>query len=108
LAQNKEKTIKPETITCEEFLAMDKDVQPLVVYWIDGYENSGDAKTEGVVIHIFERPISTVVSECKKAPKDALSQRRSRRISRPTLSGAVSPLKRQRCRGSPRMIFSPA
>jgi|RhiMetdeSRZDD1v2_1073273.scaffolds.fasta_scaffold2336840_1 hypothetical protein len=75
LAQNKEKTIKPETITCEEFLAMDKDVQPLVVYWIDGYENSGDAKAEGVVIHIFERPISTVVSECRKAPKDALAQK---------------------------------
>ena len=75
LAQNKEKTIKPETITCEEFLAMDKDVQPLVVYWIDGYENAGDAKAEGVVIHIFERPINTVVSECKKAPKDAVSQK---------------------------------
>jgi acid stress chaperone HdeA len=75
LAQNKEKTIKPETITCEEFLAMDKDVQPLVVYWIDGYENAGDAKAEGVVIHIFERPISTVVSECRKAPKDALAQK---------------------------------
>jgi len=36
---------------------------------------SGDAKAEGVVIHIFERPINTVVSECKKAPKDALSQK---------------------------------
>jgi acid stress chaperone HdeA len=75
LAQNKEKTIKPEKITCEEFLAMDKDVQPHVVYWIDGYENSDDAKAEGVVIHIFERPINTVVSECKKAPKDALAQK---------------------------------
>ena len=74
-AQNKEKTVKPDTITCEEFLAMDKDVQPQVVYWIDGYENSGDAKVEGIVIHIFERPISTVVSECKKAPKDTLSQK---------------------------------
>jgi hypothetical protein len=54
---------------------MDKDVQPHVVYWIDGYEKSGDAKAEGVVIHILERPISTVVSECKKAPKDALAQK---------------------------------
>jgi len=33
-AQNKEKTVKPDTITCEEFLAMDKDVQPQVVYWM--------------------------------------------------------------------------
>ena len=36
---------------------------------------SGNAKAEGVVIHIFERPINTVVSECKKAPKDALAQK---------------------------------
>ncbi|HXL09372.1 MAG TPA: HdeA/HdeB family chaperone [Candidatus Bathyarchaeia archaeon] len=36
-AQSADKTVKPETMTCEEFLALGEDVQPHVVYWIHGY-----------------------------------------------------------------------
>ena len=74
-AQSADKTVKPETMTCEEFLALGEDVQPHVVYWIDGYSQSGTAKAEGVVIHAFERPITVVVSECKKTPKETLWQK---------------------------------
>jgi acid stress chaperone HdeA len=74
-AEKTEKSMKPEAITCEEFLLMGKDVQPLVIYWIDGYENSEQVKAKGVVIHSFERPITMVVNECKKAPKDTLWQK---------------------------------
>ena len=73
LAAQSEKSIKPENMTCEEFLVLGKDVQPHVVYWIDGY-SQGSAKTE-VVIHSFERPITVVVNECKKTPKESLLEK---------------------------------
>ena len=68
------KTVKPESITCEEFLVMGKEVQPHVVYWIEGYSEAG-TKAQGVVIEAFERPITVVVEECRKAPKDTLSEK---------------------------------
>jgi hypothetical protein len=66
------KTVKPETITCEEFLVMGKEVQPNVVYWIEGYSESGAIKEKGIVIEALERPIHAVVEECKKSPKDTV------------------------------------
>jgi hypothetical protein len=72
-AQSTEKSVNPETMTCEEFLALDKDTQPHVVYWIDGYSQAG--KEETVVIQAFERPITVVVNECKNTPKESLMQK---------------------------------
>lgn len=69
------KTVKPETVTCEEFLAMGEDVQPRVVYWIDGYAKSGKLVTEGVGEEAFSRPITVIVDACKKTPKETLWQK---------------------------------
>ncbi|MEA2658701.1 MAG: acid stress chaperone HdeA [Candidatus Binatota bacterium] len=66
------KTVKPETMTCEEFLVLGKEVQPNVVYWIEGYSESGTIKEKGIVIEALERPIHAVVEECKKSPKDTV------------------------------------
>ena len=74
-AQSAGKAIKPEEITCEEFLVLGKDVQPHVVYWIEGYSKAGTVKEEGVVIQAFERPITVIVNECKKTPKETLWQK---------------------------------
>jgi|ERR1700719_1398511 hypothetical protein len=73
-AQSADKTVKPETMTCAEFLVLDKDVQPRVVYWLDGYSQGGTAKTE-IVVHSFDRPVTVIVEECKKTPKDNLWQK---------------------------------
>ena len=72
-AQSAGKSVKPETITCEDFLALDKDTQPHMVYWIEGYSQAG--KEEMVVIQAFERPVTVVVNECKKTPKESLMQK---------------------------------
>jgi acid stress chaperone HdeA len=74
-AQPSTKTVKPETMTCEEFLALGKEVRPNVVYWIDGYAKSGKLKEEAVEIDTFSRPITVIVDECQKTPKESLWQK---------------------------------
>jgi acid stress chaperone HdeA len=69
------KKIKPETLTCEEFLALGEDERPRVVYWIDGYTNSGKLAAEGIGVETFKRPIAVIVDECKKTPKETLWQK---------------------------------
>jgi hypothetical protein len=64
-AQSEGKTVKAETITCEEFLALDKNVQPNVV---EG--SSEGAKEQAVLIEAFEQPITVVQTECKKNPRN--------------------------------------
>lgn len=73
--QAAKKKVKPETLTCEEFLAMGEEVRPRVVYWIDGYAKSGKLTAEGVGEEVFTRPITIIVDECKKAPKETLWQK---------------------------------
>ena len=46
---------KPETITCEEFLTLDDDVQPGVVYWLNG--KSGEE---------YDTPVTYVITECQQ------------------------------------------
>jgi acid stress chaperone HdeA len=72
--QNTGKTVKPETMTCEEFLALGEEVRPHAVYWIEGYSKSGE-KVEAVSIDAFARPIAAVVDECEKTPKETLWQK---------------------------------
>jgi len=67
-------------MTCEEFLALGEEVRPRAVYWIEGYSQSGE-KVESVRIDAFARPITTVVEECKKTPKENPMAERSRDIS---------------------------
>jgi HdeA/HdeB family len=71
--QNEKKTVKPETMTCEEFLALGEEVRPQAVYWIEGYESG--VKKEAIRIDAFARPITAVVAECEKTPKETLWQK---------------------------------
>ena len=61
------------TMTCQEFLLLDHNIQPLAVYWLDGYRK-GQLKTsdEDVGMVSLDRPISAVVNECKRTPKETL------------------------------------
>jgi len=54
------KQANPDTITCEEFLMLGEDVQPAVVYWLQG--NSGEV--DAIDIDEYEEPVVYVVTEC--------------------------------------------
>ena len=73
--QAAKKKVKPETLTCEEFLAFGEDVRPRAVYRIDDYSKSGKLTTEGVGEEAFTRPIAVIIDECKKTPKETLWQK---------------------------------
>jgi len=74
-AANTSKKVKAKEMTCEEFLALGDEVQPHVVYWLDGYSKSGKLEDEDIGIDAFERPIAMVVTECHKTPKATLMQK---------------------------------
>jgi HdeA/HdeB family len=66
------KKVKPVKMTCEEFLALDKDVQPEVAYFLDGYnrKDKTDVAVAGEVD--LERDTAVFVEICKPAPKESL------------------------------------
>jgi hypothetical protein len=66
------KKMKAKDMTCEEFLALGHEVQPRVVYWLEGYSESGKLEDAEIDVDAFERPIAMVVTECHKAPKSSL------------------------------------
>ena len=64
--------VKAKEMTCEEFLALGHEVQPRVVYWLEGYSKSGKLEDAEIDVDALERPIAMVVTECHKAPKSSL------------------------------------
>lgn len=64
--------VKAKEMTCEEFLTLGDEVQPRVVYWLDGYSKSGKLEDREIDVESFDRPIAMVVTECRKAPKASL------------------------------------
>jgi acid stress chaperone HdeA len=64
--------VKAKQITCEEFLALGTDVQPRVVYWIEGYSKAGRPEAAEIDLDALERPVAMVVTECQRAPKATL------------------------------------
>jgi len=69
------KTLKAKEMTCEDFLALGDDVQPRVVYWLEGYSQSGKPEEAEIDIDAIQRPITVVVTECHKTPKATLLQK---------------------------------
>jgi hypothetical protein len=64
---------KVDTITCEEFLAMNPDDQQRIAYWVDGYQTAkGEAAVGVVAFDKFGQPIGALVDDCKKTPKETL------------------------------------
>lgn len=66
------RSVKAKDITCEEFLALGTDVQPQVVYWIEGVSRSGTPETAELDLDAVERPVAVVVTACRKAPEATL------------------------------------
>jgi acid stress chaperone HdeA len=66
------KKVKPTKMTCQEFIEMDKSVQPELVYWADGYNKAKKMK-EGVAGEVdLERDVAVIYEECKQAPKESV------------------------------------
>lgn len=63
---------KVSEITCEEFLALGSEVQPRVVYWIEGFNRSGTPETVEIDVNGFEAPVDAVIEACQKEPKAKL------------------------------------
>ncbi|MBL1255726.1 MULTISPECIES: acid-activated periplasmic chaperone HdeA [Methylocystis] len=56
--------------TCEEFLAVQDDFQPKVVYWATAKAKSG--KPDSVVdIEGTEKVVPMIIDDCKKAPSES-------------------------------------
>lgn len=56
--------------TCEEFLAVEGDFQPKVVYWATAKTKSGKP---GSIVDIegTEKVVPMVIDDCKKTPSDS-------------------------------------
>jgi hypothetical protein len=68
----------PTTMTCEDVLALDEEVQPEFVGWIAGYNSKGKLVSEDLVEDDVVVPDAAVVLEtCRKNPtakaKDAIN-----------------------------------
>jgi acid stress chaperone HdeA len=57
--------------TCEEFLAVEGDFQPKVIYWA-----SGQTKRKPGVVDVegTEKIVPVVIEECKKTPTNSFMQ----------------------------------
>jgi acid stress chaperone HdeA len=55
--------------TCEEFLAVEGEFQPKVVYWASAHPRSGK-ETALVDIEGMEKVAPMVIDDCKKKPSD--------------------------------------
>jgi len=64
----KTQTLNPAKAKCEDFVALGEEVQPLAVYWVAGHAKAGKIKGGEVDEEFLERPIATLVQDCKAQP----------------------------------------
>ncbi|MGD9658601.1 MAG: acid-activated periplasmic chaperone HdeA [Methylocystis sp.] len=57
--------------TCEEFLAVDDQFQPKVIYWSSAQTKAGKALGSAVDIEGAEKVIPMVIDDCRKAPQES-------------------------------------
>jgi acid stress chaperone HdeA len=69
------KKVKAKEFTCEEFLTLGTEVQPHVVYWLEGVTQSGKLEDAEFDVDEMERPVAVLVTECHKAPKATLLEK---------------------------------
>jgi HdeA/HdeB family len=66
------KKIKPTKMTCQEFIDMDKSVQPELIYWADGYNKAKKMKEDVGGEVDLETDVAVIYEECKQAPKESV------------------------------------
>ncbi len=68
LAETKKPTSK---WTCEDFLAVDDQFQPKVIYWSSAQSKKGKPLATDVDIEGTEKVIPIIIDDCKKAPQES-------------------------------------
>ena len=58
-------------MTCEDFLALDEQFKPKMVYWAVAYGQGGKPESAGINIEGTEKMIVALGEACKKAPKES-------------------------------------
>ena len=79
LAETKKPTSK---WTCEDFLAVDDQFQPKVIYWSSAQSKKGKPLATDVDIEGTERVIPMVIDDCKKAPQRVLLEQAQGRLEK--------------------------
>jgi len=57
--------------TCEEFLAVDAQFQPKVIYWSSAQSKAGKPAGSTVDIEGAEKVVPMVIDDCRKAPQES-------------------------------------
>ncbi|NMM03010.1 hypothetical protein HHL24_34500 [Paraburkholderia sp. RP-4-7] len=60
--------VQPGKMKCEDFVALDDNYKPALVYWAAGVDQLGVKETDELVVD-NANPVGLVVDECKKTPK---------------------------------------
>jgi len=63
------KPIKPATLSCEEFLAVDEVSRPAIVYWSEGVNSKGKPEDGVLDIERTNRLVPVLIEDCKKEPQ---------------------------------------
>jgi acid stress chaperone HdeA len=58
-------------MTCEDFVALDDQFKPKMVYWAVAYGQGGKPESAGINIEGTEKMIVALGEACKKAPKES-------------------------------------
>lgn len=67
--------LNPLKATCQDFLSLDEQYQPVAVYWTAGYSKAGKARKGEVDEEYLERPVVALVEDCKLHPKESFYDR---------------------------------
>jgi len=58
-------------MSCEDFLGIEDNFKPKVVYWAVAYGQGGKPESAGINIEGTEKMIPVLIDACKKAPKES-------------------------------------
>lgn len=80
VAAHAAKKVNAKEMTCEEFLALGTEVQPRVVYWLEGYSKAGKPEAAEIDVDAIEQPVTMVVTDCRTAPKATVWEKIKRHL----------------------------
>jgi acid stress chaperone HdeA len=58
-------------MTCEDFIALDDNFKPKMVYWAVAYGQGGKPESAGINVEGTEKIVASLGEACKKAPKES-------------------------------------
>jgi hypothetical protein len=66
------KHVKPIQMVCDDYVALDSDVQPELYYYLDGYDRATRTQADVAGEVDLEQDYAAFVQVCKQAPKESL------------------------------------